>query len=133
MSIKTVLGLRNSQENSRHSHSLSDASFYIPDDLISSINPTMKQFDTSILQQQRRRQQVRIDHHDGPWSLSVADTPHQLYSFTIYIKSTFTFSLSLSLTFNLTLSQLRLITSHSLAQQTKYFNYTKNYTILSQV
>ena len=131
MSIKTVLGLRNSQENSRHSHSLSDASFYIPDDLISSINPTMKQFDTSILQQQRRRQQVRIDQqHDGPWSLSVADTPHQPYSFTIYIKST---SISLSLTFNLTLSQPQLITSHSLAQQTKYFNYTKNYTILSQV
>ncbi|KAG0694052.1 hypothetical protein DFH29DRAFT_1006691 [Suillus ampliporus] len=34
-----------------------------------------------------RRQPVRIDAQEGPWSVSVAETPHDAHSYSIYIKS----------------------------------------------
>lgn len=34
-----------------------------------------------------RRPPVRIDAQDGPWSISVAETPHDAHSYSIYIKS----------------------------------------------
>lgn len=34
-----------------------------------------------------RRPPVRIDAHEGPWSVSVAETPHDAHSYSIYIKT----------------------------------------------
>jgi serum/glucocorticoid-regulated kinase 2 len=34
-----------------------------------------------------RRPPVRIDAQEGPWSVSVAETPHDAHSYCIYIKS----------------------------------------------
>lgn len=34
-----------------------------------------------------RRPPVRIDAQEGPWSISVAETPHDARSYSIYIKS----------------------------------------------
>ena len=34
-----------------------------------------------------RRPPVRIDTQEGPWSISVAETPHDARSYSIYIKS----------------------------------------------
>lgn len=34
-----------------------------------------------------RRPPVRIDAQEGPWSVSVAETPHDAHSYSIYIKS----------------------------------------------
>lgn len=36
---------------------------------------------------QARRAPVRMDNHDGPWSVSVAETPHDSSSYSLYIKS----------------------------------------------
>lgn len=35
-----------------------------------------------------RRPPVRMDAQDGPWSVSVAETPHDVRSYSLYIKST---------------------------------------------
>lgn len=35
-----------------------------------------------------RRAPLRMDAQDGPWSVSVADHPHDKRSYTLYIKST---------------------------------------------
>ncbi|KAI6133719.1 hypothetical protein EV401DRAFT_2064725 [Pisolithus croceorrhizus] len=35
-----------------------------------------------------RRQPLRIDAQDGPWAISVAETPHDARSYSIYIKTT---------------------------------------------
>lgn len=39
-----------------------------------------------------RRPPVRMDAQDGPWSVSVAETPHDARSYSLYIKSEFRFS-----------------------------------------
>jgi hypothetical protein len=36
-----------------------------------------------------RRPPVRMDAQDGPWSVSVAETPHDAQSYSLYIKSEF--------------------------------------------
>ena len=36
-----------------------------------------------------RRPPVRMDAQDGPWSVSVAETPHDARSYSLYIKSEF--------------------------------------------
>jgi hypothetical protein len=33
------------------------------------------------------RPPVRMDAQDGPWSISVAETPHDAQSYSLYIKS----------------------------------------------
>ncbi|KAI6015634.1 hypothetical protein EDC04DRAFT_2752187 [Pisolithus marmoratus] len=45
-----------------------------------------------------RRQPVRIDAQDGPWAVSVAETPHDARSYSIYIKSASTHNLTLTRT-----------------------------------
>ena len=48
-----------------------------------------------------RRQPVRIDAQEGPWTISVAETPHDSRSYSIYIKSAFIFLPCLRLSFRL--------------------------------
>lgn len=37
--------------------------------------------------QPARRLPVRAENQDGPWTVSVAETPHEANSYSIYIKS----------------------------------------------
>ncbi|PPR05115.1 hypothetical protein CVT24_010090 [Panaeolus cyanescens] len=53
----------------------------------------MKAFDTN-LPSSSRRGPVRMDNQDGPWSVSVAETPDDSRSYSLYVKSEF-FSVSL--------------------------------------
>jgi serum/glucocorticoid-regulated kinase 2 len=40
-----------------------------------------------VIPNQPRRPPVRMDAQDGPWSVSVAETPHDARSYSLYIKS----------------------------------------------
>jgi serum/glucocorticoid-regulated kinase 2 len=46
----------------------------------------MKRFDPS-QPRYNRRPPVRMDNQDGPWSVSVAETPHDPQSYSLYVKS----------------------------------------------
>jgi len=46
----------------------------------------MKALDTN-LPSSSRRGPVRMDTQDGPWSVSVAETPYDTHSYSLYIKS----------------------------------------------
>jgi hypothetical protein len=46
----------------------------------------MKALDTN-LPSSSRRGPVRMDTQDGPWSVSVAETPYDSHSYSLYIKS----------------------------------------------
>jgi hypothetical protein len=48
-----------------------------------------------------RRPPVRMDAQDGPWSVSVAETPHDARSYSLYIKSEFTDLFALFLSFSI--------------------------------
>lgn len=43
--------------------------------------------ENSLSQPSSRRPPVRMDAQDGPWSVSVAETPHDVHSYSLYIKS----------------------------------------------
>lgn len=43
--------------------------------------------DNILSQPSGRRPPVRMDAEDGPWSVSVAETPHDVHSYSLYIKS----------------------------------------------
>jgi serum/glucocorticoid-regulated kinase 2 len=43
-----------------------------------------------------RRQVLRVDAQDGPWTVSVAENPHRPSSFTLYVKSECPFTKELS-------------------------------------
>lgn len=43
--------------------------------------------DNTLSQPTSRRPPVRMDAQDGPWSVSVAETPHDVHSYSLYIKS----------------------------------------------
>ena len=49
-------------------------------------NTNMKALDTNIPSSSRRGP-VRMDTQDGPWSVSVAETPYDARSYSLYIKS----------------------------------------------
>jgi serum/glucocorticoid-regulated kinase 2 len=49
---------------------------------------SMKHFDPRY----PRRPLVRIDNQDGPWTVSVAETPHDPHSYSLYVKSAFSLS-----------------------------------------
>jgi serum/glucocorticoid-regulated kinase 2 len=81
----------------RHDRSgVTDTSFFEPDAIIipsTAENNTpipsvenMKPLDMNT----SRRPPVRMDAQDGPWSVSVAETPHDARSYSLYIKSEFT-------------------------------------------
>jgi len=54
----------------------------------------MKNLDTN-LPTSLRRGAIRMDQ-DGPWSVSVAETPYDAHSFSLYIKSESILPLSIS-------------------------------------
>lgn len=43
-----------------------------------------------------RRQVLRVDAQDGPWTVSVAENPHHASSYTLYVKSEYPFAMELS-------------------------------------
>jgi serum/glucocorticoid-regulated kinase 2 len=43
-----------------------------------------------------RRQVLRVDAQDGPWTVSVAENPHHPSSYTLYVKSEYPFAMELS-------------------------------------
>jgi len=51
----------------------------------------MKVIDTNIPHASTRRPPVRMDNEDGPWSVSVAESPYDPRSYSLYIKSEFIF------------------------------------------
>ena len=54
-----------------------------------------------------RRQVLRVDAQDGPWTVSVAENPHRPSSFTLYVKSECPFTEELSELFFLFVAMLR--------------------------
>ena len=47
----------------------------------------MKAIDTNIPHASTRRPPLRMDNEDGPWSVSVAESPYDPRSYSLYIKS----------------------------------------------
>jgi hypothetical protein len=54
-----------------------------------------------------RRQVLRVDAQDGPWTVSVAENPHRPSSYTLYVKSECPFTKELSEPFCLFVAMLR--------------------------
>lgn len=56
-------------------------------DLTTDITDMPSVSDNAPAHQSSRRPPVRMDHQDGPWSVSVAESPHHNHSYSLYIKS----------------------------------------------
>jgi len=69
-----------STNNTAHSHNQAP---------VIDTSDNMKTFDTTRPRPSSRRPPVRMDAQDGPWSISVAETPHDSRSYSLYIKSEF--------------------------------------------
>jgi len=94
-SIDTARSYSQKRKQRAERSSIADTSFFEPDailipsadettDPIPTI-PNMKTVDVNT----SRRPPVRMDAQDGPWSVSVAETPHDARSYSLYIKSEF--------------------------------------------
>jgi hypothetical protein len=55
-----------------------------------------------------RRQVLRVDAQDGPWTVSVAENPHRPSSYTLYVKSECPFTMEVPEVF-LFIAMLRLV------------------------
>lgn len=84
---------RNGHKSRKDRASVTDSSFFqardsseITDAVIIDERPVMQ---TEVLLQERanRRKLAHLEAQDGPWVVSVADTPYDEKSYTIYIKS----------------------------------------------
>lgn len=92
-SIDTARSYRQRRKQRAEGSSVTDTEFFEPDailipspdestDPIPTI-PNMRTIDANT----SRRPPVRMDAQDGPWSVSVAETPHDASSYSLYIKS----------------------------------------------
>ena len=80
------------RQHRRNQSSVVDPSFFTPDvpaSAESTAQPSdMPTIRNSVVQSQpTRRIPVRAENQDGPWTVSVAETPHEPNSYSIYIKS----------------------------------------------
>ena len=90
-SVDVVSGYSLKRQHRRNQSSVADPSFFTPDEPTSaeSTSPSdMPTIRNSVVQSQpTRRVPVRAENQDGPWTVSVAETPHEPNSYSIYIKS----------------------------------------------
>lgn len=113
ISLDTTRSFQNKRKSRQEHPSVTDASSdslssphhayqdHIQDHKHDSNNPvrSMKSIDTAHTRP-IRRPPVRLDLQEGPWSVSVAETPHDAHSYSIYIKSEFPSCLPLFLHFS---------------------------------
>lgn len=95
-SIDTARSYSQRRKQRQERSNVSDTCFFEPDaivipssdettDPIPTLENKMKNIDANT----SRRPPVRMDAQDGPWSVSVAETPHDARSYSLYIKSEF--------------------------------------------
>ena len=80
------------RQHRRNQSSVADPSFFTPDEPLSADSTSQSSDMPSIRNpavqsQPTRRIPVRAENQDGPWTVSVAETPHEPNSYSIYIKS----------------------------------------------
>ena len=85
-SVDTARSYKQRRRQRADRSSITEASFYTADSAVPSIPIAMKNFDPANARP-LRRPPVRIDAQEGPWSVSVAETPHDASSYSLYIKS----------------------------------------------
>jgi hypothetical protein len=100
-STDTARSYNKKRKQRQERSSVTDTSFFEPDAIIipsTAENTTpipsvenMKPIDMNT----PRRPPVRMDAQDGPWSVSVAETPHDARSYSLYIKSEFSHLLAI--------------------------------------
>ena len=87
------LSTRRRRRKSRESQSIISLSFFEPDSTVHVENvppPPSPQVMTATPERRSRpsrRQVLRVDAQDGPWTVSVAENPHHQSSYTLYVKS----------------------------------------------
>jgi hypothetical protein len=91
-SVDTTRNFRQRRKHRAERSSISDSSFFIvpPSDTIPSdrnAEPKNNMNSKSLNARPNRRHPLRLDAQDGPWSVSVAETPHRALSYNLYIKS----------------------------------------------
>lgn len=91
-SIDTARNYTQRRKRRADRSSVTDISFFEPDAiLIPSASETSDPIPTipnmKTVTNTSRRPPVRMDAQDGPWSVSVAETPHDARSYSLYIKS----------------------------------------------
>ena len=81
------------RRKTRDSQSIISLSFFEPDSTVHVENtpPSTPPPPMTATPERRsrpsRRQVLRVDAQDGPWTVSVAENPHQPSSYTLYVKS----------------------------------------------
>lgn len=91
-SVDTPRSYRQSRKHRSERSSVSDSSFFqiSPADTIPSNqnpDPLIAKRNMNPIYSRPRRPPVRIDAQDGLWSVSVAESPYSVRSFSLYIKS----------------------------------------------
>jgi hypothetical protein len=81
------------RRTTRESQSITTLSFFEPDSTVHVENtpPPLPPSTMTSAPERRsrpsRRQVLRVDAQDGPWTVSVAESPHHPSSYTLYVKS----------------------------------------------
>jgi hypothetical protein len=89
---RSSLSSRRRRKN-RQSQTITSVSFFEPDSTVHVENtpppppPPAMTATPERRSRPSRRQVLRVDAQDGPWTVSVAENPHQPSSFTLYVKS----------------------------------------------
>lgn len=94
-SFDAATSLKTTRRHTPGSSSIADPSFFAPKAVdiaqtqSSTVNPptsNMQAIEVTDSRTSSRRQPVHVDQ-DGPWSISVAETPHNAQTYSLYIKS----------------------------------------------
>ena len=81
---------RRPRKSRGESKSITTLSFFEPDSTVHVENTPPSPVMTATQERQPRpprRQVLRVDAQDGPWTVSVAENPHRPSSYTLYVKS----------------------------------------------
>lgn len=88
-SVDIVSGYSLKRRHRRNRPSVVDPFFYVPDEPVPAEHtaPTSEMKNSVSQSVPTQRVPVRAEKQDGPWAVSVAETPHEPNSYSIYIKS----------------------------------------------
>ncbi|KZT64065.1 hypothetical protein DAEQUDRAFT_733128 [Daedalea quercina L-15889] len=88
-SVDVVSGYSLKRQHRRNRSSVVDPSFYVPDEPVPAepTAPTSEMKNSVSQSVPTQRVPVRAEKQDGPWAVSVAETPHEPNSYSIYIKT----------------------------------------------
>lgn len=103
-SARASLSVRRRRQPRANAQSIVTLSFLEPDSTVHVENAPPSPTSVMTATQERqprpaRRQVLRVDAQDGPWTVSVAENPHRPSSFTLYVKSEYPFTDELFVSF----------------------------------